>query len=200
MEYRDFNDYELLSYISESHEEAGEILYKKYQPLIISTATRMYGQAQVKAGIELCDLIQEGMVGFSYAIHSYDENNGALFYTYAKTCIERKIISAIIASKRLKHRILNESISLNIKMDSREQVDIDLFLSDNRLNPEVLLIHSEENEELQKKISERLSEQERQILELKISGFTYLEIAQLLEISKKRVDNTIQRIRYKLKK
>ena len=34
----------------------------------------------------------------------------------------------------------------------------------------------------------------------KEQGFTYEEIAQLLGITKKKVDNTIQRIRYKFKK
>lgn len=199
MEYREFNDYELLSYIREQNEEAGEILYKKYQPLITSIATRMFGQIQNKSGIELSDLIQEGMVGFSYAIHNYDETNGALFFTYAKTCIERKIISTIIASQRLKHKILNESISFNVETDHQEQMDIDAFLSDNRLNPEVLLLSNEEERELQDRIYQSLSDQERQVLDLKVSGFTYGEIAELLGLTKKKVDNTIQRIRSKLK-
>lgn len=200
MEYRDFNDYELLSYIGECNEEAGEILYKKYQPLITAVATRMYSQIKNKCGIELSDLIQEGMVGFSYAIQSFDEANGAMFYTYAKTCIERKIISTIIASQRLKHRILNESISFNAETEHKEQMDIDAFLLDNSMNPEKLLISTEEEEELQHKIYYRLSDQERQILELRVNGFTYIEIANLLDISKKKVDNTIQRIRTKLRK
>lgn len=200
MEYRDFNDYELLSYIGEQNEEAGEILYKKYQPLITSIATRMYSQIKNKCGIELSDLVQEGMVGFSYAIQSFDESNGAMFYTYAKTCIERKIISTIIASQRLKHRILNESISFNAEAEHKEQIDIDVFLLDNSMNPEKLLISTEDEEELQHKIYYRLSDQERQILELRVNGFTYIEIANLLDISKKKVDNTIQRIRMKLRK
>lgn len=200
MDYKDFNDYELLSYIGEQNEEAGEILYKKYQPLITATASRMYGQIRNKAGIELSDLIQEGMVGLSYAIHNYDEKNGALFFTYAKTCIERKILSAIIGAHRLKHKILNESISFNVEMDHQEQTDIDSFLSDNSMNPEVLLLSSEEEQELQNIIYHLLSDQERQVLELKVGGFTYEEIANLLGLTKKKVDNTVQRIRFKLKK
>lgn len=200
MEYKEFNDYELLSYISEQNEEAGEILYKKYQPLITSIATRMYGQIKNKSGIELSDLIQEGMVGFSYAINNYNEENGAMFYTYAKTCIERKIISAIIGSQRLKHKILNESISFNIESDRQEQIDIEIFLSDNSMNPEVMLLSNEDEKELQEKLYNRLNDNERQVIELRVSGFSYEEIASLLGVSIKRIDNTIQRIRRKLKK
>ena len=200
MEYKEFNDYELLSYIGEQNEEAGEILYKKYQPLITSIATRMYGQIKNKSGIELSDLIQEGMVGFSYAINNYNEENGAMFYTYAKTCIERKIISAIIGSQRLKHKILNESISFNIESDRQEQIDIEIFLSDNSMNPEVMLLSNEDEKELQEKLYNRLNDNERQVIELRVSGFSYEEIASLLGVSIKRIDNTIQRIRRKLKK
>ena len=200
MEYRDFNDYELLSYIGEATEEAVEILYKKYEPLITSIAKRMYKQIEKRSGLELSDLIQEGMVGLSFAIHTFDDKNGTMFYTYARTCIERKIISAIVSTQRLKHRPLNEAISYNIESTGRELVDFDVLLSDNTLNPEVMLISSEAEIELQNDIYHYLGDQERQILELKISGFTYPEIAELLDISKKKVDNTMQRIRAKLKK
>ncbi|MCI9233565.1 MAG: sigma-70 family RNA polymerase sigma factor [Bacilli bacterium] len=200
MEYRDFNDYELLSFISERNEEAGEILYKKYQPLIHATATRMYNQTKGKIGIELSDLVQEGMVGLSFAIQNFNEKNGVLFYTYAKTCIERKILSAIIGAQRLKHKILNESVSINTEINGEEQAEIGIILSDNSMNPERLLIDSEEEEELQHLIYQELTDQERQILELRVNGFTYVEIAKLLEINKKKVDNVVQRIRAKLKK
>ncbi len=199
VEYRDFNDYELLSFVEEQNEEAGEILYKKYQPLITSVATRVYNQAKGQIGIELSDLIQEGMVGLSFAIHNFDENNGTLFYTYAKTCIERKILSAIIGAQRLKHKILNESVSLSTEEDNSPS-GISGILSDNSMNPERLLIDNEAEEELQFLIYQELSDQERQILELRVNGFTYIEISKLLGINKKKVDNVVQRIRTKLKK
>lgn len=200
MEYRDFNDYELLSFVAERSEEAGEIIYKKYQPLINSIATRMYKQIKHKIGIDLSDLVQEGMVGLSYAIHHFDENNGALFYTYAKTCIERNIISTIVGAQRLKHKILNESISFNTEFMNREQIEIGKLLLDDSMNPEKLLIDSEEAEEIQQMITQELTIEEQQILEMRINGFTYVEIAKLLDIEKKKVDNVVQKIRLKLKK
>ena len=41
MEYKDFNDYELLSYIAEGNEEANNIIIKKYEPLINKIAHKM---------------------------------------------------------------------------------------------------------------------------------------------------------------
>ncbi len=200
MEYNDFNDFELLSYIGECNEEAGEILYKKYQPLIISIATKIYKKTNNKVGLELSDLIQEGMLGLSYAIRNYNQNGKAMFFTYARTCIERKIISAIVSASRLKHRVLNESVSFNVETTRQEQSEIDSVLSDNRMNPESLLIMNETERELEYRINHDLTEQEIQILELKMNEFTYQEIANLLGISKKKVDNQLRRIRSKLRK
>ena len=40
--YKEYNDYELLYYISEKNEDASDILLKKYDPLIISIAKKLY--------------------------------------------------------------------------------------------------------------------------------------------------------------
>ena len=41
MRYKEYNDYELLSFINEADEDANEILFEKYRPLIVSIATKM---------------------------------------------------------------------------------------------------------------------------------------------------------------
>ena len=42
MDYRDLNDYELISYVYENDEDARNILLKKYEPLIASIVNRMF--------------------------------------------------------------------------------------------------------------------------------------------------------------
>ena len=54
MKYRDYNDYELLSYISEQNEDAEEILYKKYKPMIVSFAKKIFPYVS-NSGLELND-------------------------------------------------------------------------------------------------------------------------------------------------
>ena len=44
-----------------------------------------------------------------------------------------------------------------------------------------------------------LTDFETQVLELKVNGFEYREIAEILEKEPKAIDNAIQRIRKKLK-
>lgn len=196
MNYRNYNDSELLSYVNES-EEANEIIYKKYEPLINSLARKMYKYC-TNSGLELNDLIQEGMLGLSNAITHFSEQKDTTFYTFAKTCIERKIISTIVSTKRLKNRILNESLSLD-SHDEDNSVGLEVFISDNENNPERLIVDNENESELIKTIKLSLTDFENQVFDLKISNFNYKEIAEILDKKPKAVDNALQRIKIKVK-
>lgn len=89
MDYKEYNDYELLDYISENNSDANEILYNKYIPLINSIAKSLYKYCK-NQGLELNDLCQEGLLGLNYAIKTFDDTKDNTFYTYARTCIKRK--------------------------------------------------------------------------------------------------------------
>lgn len=194
MEYKDFNDFELLSYVAENNEDANNILIKKYEPLINKIASKMILYCK-NNGLEKSDLIQEGMIGLNSAINRYREQNNVLFYTYAKTCIERRIISTVIASNRNKNKILNESLSLD-----DEETSLFNFIKDSTLNPEKLLLDDELEEDLLFKIKSNLTDFEDQVFTLMISGFKYKEIAEILGKDNKSIDNAIQRLKAKIKK
>lgn len=194
MEYREFNDYELVSYIHEGNEDANNILIKKYEPLINKVALRMLPYCKSN-GLELEDLVQEGMIGLNHAIERYQEQEDTLFYTYAKKCIERKIISVVLSSNRSKNRVLNESVSY----DNEENLIIK-YLQDKTPSPLEEMVNIEIEKNLLKKFKENLTDFEEQVFELHISGFKYKEIAKILDKTPKSIDNTIQRIKTKLKK
>ena len=196
MKYKDYNDYELINYISENNEEANEILFEKYKPLIVNISNKMYKYCKNK-GLELNDLIQEGMLGLNLAIKSYNQDKEASFYTYAKKCIERKIISLVVSTCRLKHKALNESMPFEVT--SNEQGTFEIFMEDNSYNPENMIIDYETENEIIKKAHELLTDLEKQVFDLKISGFNYREIAEILDKDTKTIDNAIQRLKNKIK-
>lgn len=199
MNYKDINDYELVSYIRDNNEEASEIIYDKYKPLIEKNARRLLKYCNYN-GLELNDLVQEGMLGLSKAIESFNETKEASFYTYAKTCIERRQLTAIIASQRQKHKLLNESVSFEAYDDDFDNIKtVDAMLVDNSYNPESVVFDYENSTDLLNKASEILTTLEMQVFELKISGFSYIEISEILDKDKKQIDNAIQRIKYKIK-
>jgi len=198
MNYKDYNDYELINYIRENSEEANEILFEKYKPMIVNLATKMVNYSP-NLGLEINDLIQEGMLGLNTAINSFDENDETSFYTYAKTCIERKIISTMVGAKRQKHKILNESMSIEIYNDEEGSNVMEGLVADNSYNPENLIVQTEDGNTLYEKIVEQLTPLEQQVFELKAGGFKYKEIADILDKEPKVIDNALNRIKNKIK-
>ena len=128
------------------------------------------------------------------------QSQEASFYTYAKTCIERKQLSAIISSQRQKHKLLNESISFEMyDKEETEVKTVDSWLIDNSYNPETVMFDYENSHELIEKIGKILTDFELQVFELKLAGFSYIEISEILDKDKKQIDNAIQRIKSKIR-
>jgi len=193
MNYKEFNDYELLDYIYSCNEDANEILIYKYRPLIVNIAQKFIKYCN--GGVDLNDLIQEGMLGLNEAINSFREDREANFGTYARLCIQRKIISLVKSTKTLKNMVLNSSFSL----EDDEVNAFDKYLMDNRLNPSFMVEDHDNEKFIFNKLDEQLTDLEKQVFDLKKEGFDYKEIADILEKSPKTIDNTIQRIKAKLK-
>lgn len=194
--YENLNDYELLDQVADN-EFATETLFEKYKPLIYGIAKKAYYTHQ-NTGLEMNDLIQEGMIGFSIAINTFDDQKKTTFFTYARTCIMRRVNSTIVAANRLKHQILNESISVEI-LDSETNTD-NQILSDTKNNPEILLIENENVLEIKKIIDSELTEFEKKVCDLKTTGFDYKEIAEILNKTPKSIDNAFSRIKAKIQK
>ena len=194
MVYSDLNDNELIYYINDNNEEANNLLIKKYEPLIISIVNRMMKSCPY-LGLEKSDMIQEGMIGLNHAIGYYNEQKDITFYTYAKTCVERRLISVIVSAQRQKHKNLNESVSF----DTEDDGTIEMFLKDESTNPEKIVMSKESSKEIIDLIKEKLTDFENQVFDLMISYFNYKEIADMLDKEPKQVDNAIQRIKIKVK-
>lgn len=198
MDYKDYNDYEIIYCIRENNEDAKELMYEKYRPFIEITAKKLMNYSK-NTGLEASDFIQEGMLALSNAVDSFDEEKDITFYTYARACIEKKMISLMIRNNSIKHKILNNSIPFEINDEDGEHLMFGDILEDKGSNPEELIINNEEEEILIDKIRDSLTDLESQVFDLKIGGFSYKEIADILEKTPKSVDNSIQRIKIKAK-
>lgn len=193
---QEYNDYELVALAKENNEEAINIIYQKYQPLIYKKARYIYNIIGSK-GIELSDIIQEGMIGLEEAINRYNEKDNTLFYTFANLCIDRKMRTLISKVNRDKHKILNEAVSYDTNDD--EEISLLNYIYDKTDNPEYGLISEEEEEELYQKIKSQISDFESTVFDLKIQGFTYKEIASILDKDPKTIDNALSRLKTKIK-
>ncbi len=142
-------------------------------------------------GLDADDLVQEGLVGLFRAVESYDKDRGASFPTYAVTCINNSMNTAVKQATRKKHAPLKGYLSL-----SDEQSDEALIDSE---SPEDLAIRTEEYDAVMARIKAELSDMERNVLELYLKGYDYLAVAKQLDTTPKSVDNALQRARNKLK-
>lgn len=195
--YNKENDNELIYLVSESNEDAKELIYEKYRP-IIEMKAKKYVKFVVSKGYDINDLIQEGMIGLTQAINDFKEQKNVQFQTFANLCIDRKIFSFIRNITRDKHRLLNESISIDASYSSTGKPLIEMLFDENNINPEEIFIERETKYELFNKIDEKLSKSEKEVFDLRMQGFSYKEISELLNITSKAVDGTLSRIKNKI--
>ena len=194
---RGSNDYELVSLAQENNEEASEILYAKYQPLIQKICYKYFSYVKNK-GVEFNDLVQECTIGFEEAIQRFNQDDKTSFYTFVNVCMERQMMSEVTKHNRDKYRFLNEAVSLEELNDETELSLMDC-IGDDRDNPEKGLLVDEEFKELYLKIVDKLTNFEECVFRLKLQNFDYQEIARILDKDAKSIDNAIQRIRMKIK-
>ena len=190
----ELNDYELVSLAQEQNEDAINMIHEKYQPLIRKKSQKYLKYLKNK-GIELSDLIQECTIALEEAIYKFNSNDDGSFYTFANLCMDNQIMSEIRKQNRIKYKPLNESIPLE---DDTENNLID-FIGDNSKNPELDILSNEDFKELYLTIIKELTDLEECVFNLKVQGFTYKEISDILDKDDKSIDNAIQRIKIKIK-
>lgn len=192
------SDSELLYLVSDNSEEANEVIYKKYEP-VISYYAKKYSTLIEGKGIDYNDLYQEGLIGLITAINNFKEQKDIKFSTFAFICIKRKIISAVRDANRKKHSILNDSYSLDYKNDNDDTRGFDNILTTDVGGLEDLLVSKENNEYFIKRLNEELSDFEKMVYDLRINNFNYDEIAATLGKTQKSIDGALGRIRIKIK-
>lgn len=198
VDYQEYQDSELFSMICESNEEAKEILYNKYK-YVIDVIIKKYIYTAKKLGVEYNDLYQEGLVGFADALNCYDESKNVLLSSFIGLCVERRLQNAVLKAGRLKNKILLESLSLDHEY-GEHQIPLKEMIQDQKnSDPLQGITKQEELDELLSHIKKNLSKQEYEVYELMIHGLSYQDIALVLNKSLKQVDNTMQRIKNKIR-
>lgn len=192
MPYEAFSDEELIEKLRQGEDDITDYILEKYKPLVRNKTNAMY-----LIGGETEDLIQEGMIGLFKAIRDYKPDKDASFYHFAELCINRQLYSALEASNRKKHQPLNSYISLS-EQEHPDAVAAELLV-DKESGPEQTVIEQEVWEEYKKRLAQKLSRMENQVLQYYLDGNHYIQIAEMMGKSPKSIDNALQRIRQKIR-
>lgn len=196
-DYAEMNDEFLVQLFQDGDGEASEFLMRKYRSFVRAKASRYF-----LIGGEREDIVQEGMIGLYKAIRDFRVDKLSSFKAFAELCITRQIITAVKSATRQKHGPLNSYVSLNkpIYEEESNHTLMDVITGPTTMDPIQMLIDQEKASDLERKMSEKLSDLEKRVLELHIAGHSYVEISQNVNTHVKSIDNALQRIKRKMER
>ncbi len=186
MDYKKINDYEVVYMVRENDEEAREIIFNKYIPIVRRIASDYLALAKM-ARIEYEDLVQEGLIALNEAINKYNERSGVLFYTFLCVCVERRILTYCRKMNSSKHYLLNTSLDDEYIYSVSDNDVFEAYF--NEINLERKFVSFKNLFDIV----------ESNIFELRYNGFSYKEISKLLDIPVSTIDGKLCKIRRILK-
>lgn len=186
----EYNDYELVSLAKEGNEDAINIIYQKYKPIIVKKSQNMIFRAN-HHGIEISDIMQEGYIGLEEAIMNFNEKDNASFYTFAMLCINRQIINYLRKTTGGRDKILNDAVAIDEYVEKNMKDDYDTEFS---------FVYKEYEKDINSEIEKQLTDFEFKVFKMKMDGYSFEEIANNLSRDLKSIYNTFQRIKVKVKK
>ena len=190
-------DEELLLTYRAGEKEILDELFGRYKDMV-----RIKARSMFILGGDNDDLIQEGMIGLLKAVRDYEFDQGTSFRTFAELCVSRQIYTAVESANRKKHAPLNHYVSLYQSQGKEPDGGEDLLSvleASESFDPEKLMIDRENVSRIYRVIDKELSPLEKKVLDLKLTGMSYIQIAAVLGRDPKSTDNAIGRIKKKLR-
>ncbi|MFQ3546407.1 RNA polymerase sporulation sigma factor SigH [Halobacillus rhizosphaerae] len=191
------DDEVIIERINDGQVQALDYLINKYKNFVRAKARTYF-----LIGADREDIVQEGMIGLYKAIRDYQEDKLSSFKAFAELCVTRQIITAIKTATRQKHIPLNSYVSLDkpIYDEESDRTLLDVIAGSKAIDPQELIVNKEKFGDMEEKISELLSDLEKQVLTLYLDGQSYQEISVELKRHVKSIDNALQRVKRKLEK
>lgn len=172
---------ELVDQIKKGSKKAKQELIEFNKGLIISEVDKF-----VKLECDRDDFIQEARIALLRAANTYDVEKNKSFFNYARVCVKNALLDIIEKEKKVEDIIEQAKISKKEKMTTESDFDEELFSKEEKKNINIIL-------------EKHLSERERLCLTLFAQDYSYAEIAKILDLEIKQVDNAISKARRKLR-
>lgn len=151
------------------------VMNYEYERLVRTMVRMMMRKYETRISED--DLFQEGTLALLKAQKTYQPEKGAKFETYASVVIRNHILDYISAE---------EGWTDNPGMPDQDPEPWIPYTKDDRKNAE--------QKKILREILKDCNNLERAIFNAYYQGYSYREICEIFEISKKKVDNTIQKI------
>lgn len=185
------NDYELLYLIYQKDDESLELLMKKYENIMY-----MFFQSQITLMYHIknyADVYQIGRIVIWKALNTYRLDKDVSFRHYYLFLLKNEMRNIlrkqqayfqmhVVSSEYLLYEC-NGSYLDDAWKEPQDWMQADWIIQRDDIRSRIL------------KLESYLSEIEKKIFRLRIYGYTYQEIAQVLHIPIKKVDNTLYKVR-----
>lgn len=176
----------------------GEIQYfEKLFSLLQSDLKKMSAQYFI-AGADTEDVTQECRIGLWKAIDDYSKTGGMNFKNFAiNICCKRHLITAVSHANRKKYAVHNSADSLDAPSSDGDDSNLADFIQDNKESILDRITEQQFFEEHKTILFDKLTKLELSILQHYLNGYSYNEIAEMIDVKQKTVDNALMRIRKK---
>lgn len=189
------NDDELLYLIYQMDELSLQQFVDKYAAIISETITFYFNFPRKHY---LSDDIMADAISLLYdAIYSYRFDMETNFATYFHKILKNMLTNVTRAAFTFEGKCLRSSVSLDYQVKDAYSPMLDVIPNKDITLEGVHYLDKTQYHETIEKMCESLNARERRILFLRLKGHSYREIAELLHIDKKKVDNTLHKIRKK---
>ena len=182
----------------ESDESIKTILIERNLRLVVYISRKFEN-----TGIDVEDLISIGTIGLIKAVNTFKLNKNIKLATYASRCIENEILMYLRKNNKKKSEVSFDE-PLNIDLDGNELLLSDILGTE---NDEIYKVIEEEiDKDLLVMALDRLSDREKQIMELRFGlaskgeERTQKEVATMLCISQSYISRLEKKIISRLKK
>ena len=186
MEEHNYEDLDLVAKAQAGDLYAQEVLITRYAWIARSKARNYFLE-----GGSRDDLVQEGMIGIWKAIRDFDIKKNDNFIAFVNMCVASQIKDALRTHNRIKNKMLNEAVSLTA--------------FDENISPEYVgdpignYIEQEGMDGFYEKLRALCSEQQMTVLKYYFEGYTYSEIASIMNLPTKKIDNVLLAVKKKIK-
>jgi len=187
----------LVDQLQQGNEDVRSILIERNLRLVVYIARKFEN-----TGISIEDLISIGTIGLIKAVNTFDPGKKIKLATYASRCIENEILMYLRRNSKIRAEISFDE-PLNVDWDGNELLLSDILGTDNDMIYHC--IEDEVEKQLLKNAMSKLSNREKQIMELRFGlcgggEKTQKDVADILGISQSYISRLEKRIIKRLKK
>lgn len=193
------SDYELLYLRRQGSLEAGRDLYFIYQNEIIMEIKRFFA-TRFKPR-DQNDCVQLAFTSLENSFHCFRDDIQCSLKTYISHVVKNRM-RTLVQKEYHEKEVLWNAISLNQKISLDQTILYEDVISDNKedYQPHIQLRIAETYANYKIESCRLLSSFEQEVIDLKLLGYSYIEIADKTGVKLKKVYNAIYRIQKKLDK